>query len=308
MQSLHPVLPLLSALLLLPVTVTATATAQDAGWFTDFHAARELATRQNVTLLVHVYGPHCAPCLRMEREVFTVPRIQTALTRGIVAVKLNGQENFALISKLGVKGYPADVIFKPGFERVVRQRPFTADEYLALLESIATPVSAPPAKPEQSKATSGTRREDNRRAPVQAPPPPANPRRLTDSATNSLNTSLIGLDGFCPVTLQQRRVLKPGVPGFAAEHEGVRYQFASGELRDVFQANPTLYAPAVQGCDPITLAREQRAVPGSVRYGTWYAGKLFLFQSDANRQTFKASPAVWTRIQSATNPPARARR
>ncbi|MFM7056791.1 MAG: thioredoxin family protein [Planctomycetota bacterium] len=304
MQSLRPVLPLLTALLLPAATVA----AQDAGWFTDFHSARELAARRNLTLLVHVYGPQCPPCQRMERDVFTVPQIQTALTRGIVAVKLNGDANPALIRELGVRSYPADVILKPGLPRDVRHRPHTASEYLALLNSIAAPIPSSPPNPAQPPVISETRRDDDRRPQVQAPPPATRPFRPSASAANTLNTSLMGLDGFCPVTLLQRRVLRPGKPEFTVEHEGVRYQFVSAELRDLFQTDPQRYSPAVQGCDPVTLAREQRAVPGSIRYGTWYTGKLFLFQSEANRQTFKASPAAWMRIQSATNPSARVRR
>jgi YHS domain-containing protein/thiol-disulfide isomerase/thioredoxin len=319
MQPLLPILPLLTALLLLQNT---TATAQDAGWFSDFESARKLATQNNATLLVHVYGPQCPPCLRMERDVFTVPQIQAALTRGIVAVKLNGDANPSLIRELGVRSYPADVIFKPGLPREVRHRPHSTQEYLVLLNSIAAPVPTNPQNPSRTvnePVISDTRREDVRNSGVQAPPPSKNasqqsaPKKQTRTANKSadggaLNTSIVGLDGFCPVTLQQRRVLTPGKPELFVDHEGVRYQFASARLRDLFSSDPSRYAPAVQGCDPITLAREQRAVPGSIRYGVWYAGKLFLFQSEANKQTFKASPPEWTKIQSAANPPARVRR
>ena len=191
-----------------------------------------------------------------------------------------------------------------------------------LLNSIAAPVAPNPQTPPQTadtSAISGTRRGDASRSEVQAPPPSTNasrqsapthrPRTADNSAdVGALNTSIVGLDGFCPVTLQQRRVLTPGKPELFVDHEGVRYQFASSRLRDLFSSDPSRYAPAVQGCDPITLAREQRAVPGSVRYGTWYAGKLFLFQSETNKQTFKAAPQAWTKIQSAANPSARVRR
>jgi len=315
MQPHFPILPLLAALLLLPHT---TATAQEAGWFSDFESGRKLATQNNATLLVHVYGPHCPPCLRMERDVFTVPQIQTALTRGIVAVKLNGDANPSLTRELGVRSYPADVIFKPGLPREVRHRPHSAPEYLTLLNTIAAPAApAAPAQPLNKPVSPDIRREDTRRPMVQAPQPATNaPRpstrtqqqRAADKTADALNASIPGLDGFCPATLQQRRVLIPGKPEFTAEHEGVRYQFASARLRDLFSSDPNRYAPAVQGCDPVTLAREQRAVPGSVRYGVWYTGKLFLFQSAANKETFKAAPGAWTKIQSAANPSARVRR
>lgn len=313
MRPLHPLLPLIAILLLhAPVT-----TAQEAGWFSDLQSARELAAQRGVTLLIHVYGQQCPPCLRMERDVFADPRIQSALTRGIVAVKLNGDANPTLTRELGVRSYPADVVLRPGLPTAVLHRPHSTAEYLALLDSIAvnppahTTKPAPPKLPRTDSRGTRAHSGSKRRSQIQAPEPRANanmaPRKYPADG-DALNTSLVGLDGFCPVTLQQRRILSPGRPELTAVHEGVRYQFASAELRSLFNAEPGRYAPVVQGCDPVTLAREHRAVPGSVRYGAWYAGRLYLFQSDANRQTFKASPVTWTKIQSAAAPSARVRR
>ncbi|MFM7039128.1 MAG: thioredoxin family protein [Planctomycetaceae bacterium] len=308
MQPLQSLFVTLIALLLLP----ATATAQQAGWFSDLQTARELAAQRNATLLVHVYGPQCPPCRRMDRDVFSVPQVQAALTRGIVAVKLNGDANPSIIRDLGVRSYPADVIFKPGAPIEVRHRSHSTTEYLALLDSIAT---HPPAPATQApKAVAGNTGHPS----VSAPSPsrnarrPSSPQQQSDSPPsaeeeNILNSNLVGLDGFCPVTLHQRRIPRPGNPEFAAVHQGIRYYFASAELRNRFRADPSRYAPAIQGCDPITLTREQRAIPGSIRFGAWYLGRLYLFQSEANRRLFSASPGAWTKIQSAANPSGAAR-
>jgi YHS domain-containing protein len=308
MQPLQSLLITLLALLLFP----ATATAQQAGWFTDLQTARELAMQRQATLLVHVYGPQCPPCRRMDRDVFSLPQVQAALTRGIVAVKLNGDANPTLIRELGVRSYPADVIIRKGLPTEVRHRPCSATEFLALLESIAAPLPASPVPVKDAASGNATR------SPIFAPSPSRNarlspsPQQQSDSPPNAvdanvLNSNLLGLDGFCPVTLHQRRSLRPGNPEFAAVHQGIRYYFANAELRNLFRADPTRYAPAVQGCDPITLTREQRAIQGSIRFGAWYNGRLYLFQSEANRRLFSASPAGWTKIQSAANPSGAAR-
>jgi YHS domain-containing protein len=304
MQPLQPLPVTLIALLLLP----ATATAQQAGWFSDLRTARELAEQKKATLLIHVYGPQCPPCRRMDRDVFSVPQVQAALTRGIVAVKLNGDANPSIIRELGVRSYPADVIIKPGAPIDVRHRAHSTTEYLALLDSVATHPPTPATRVKNSVAGNNT----GSSSPFAPMPPrnalrPPSPKQQSDSPPggedeNALNSNLVGLDGFCPVTLHQRKIPRPGNPEFAAVHQGIRYYFASAELRNLFRADPSRYAPALQGCDPITLSREQRAIPGSIRFGVWYMGKLYLFQSEANRQLFSDSPRAWTKIQSAANP------
>ena len=297
---------ILRKLLLLPfllLMLQANAVAQQHGWYTDYRTAHELARSQNATLLVHVFGPQCAPCQLMERTVFTDTQVRQALTNGIVAVKIDGSANPTLVNQLGVLGYPSDVIMIPGKLPFVKRGALNRDEYLALLSQIASPTARP--QPNDTQPPKSGR-------PDLVAPEPRNPQttprpipKVTENRTNSslddqtLNSQLTGMDGFCPVTLHQQRKIKPGNPRYTAIHQGIRYQFASADFRDLFRANPERYAPAAQGCDPIALVRDQKAVPGTIRFGVWYAGKLYLFQSAENRQTFKAAPLTWSRVQSA---------
>jgi YHS domain-containing protein/thiol-disulfide isomerase/thioredoxin len=296
---------LLSVLLL---TLQTNAAAQQRGWHSDYQTARELARSQNATLLVHVFGPECPPCQRMERTVFTDPAVQQALTAGIVAVKIDGAANPALIKQLGVRSYPSDVITRPGKLPFIKAGAVNRDEYLAFLNQIAahpTPKQSASNKPVNTQTSKNDRKDlvaPEPRSPMattQPTPQRAEKQNSANTPNQPLNSPLIGLDGFCPVTLYQQRRIKPGNPRYTAIHQGIRYQCASAEFRDLFRANPERYAPAAQGCDPIALVRDQRAVPGTIRFGVWYAGKLYLFQSNENLQTFKAAPLTWSRVQSA---------
>lgn len=295
-------------LILLLLTPQTRAAAQQHGWYTDYRTAQQLAQSKNATLLVHVFGPQCTPCQRMERTVFTDPEVQQALTEGIVAVKIDGSANFALVTQLGVRNYPSEIITRPGNPPFIKAGAVNRDQYLAFLRQIAarpTPaqstskksVNPTPAKPSRTDLVAPEPRK-----PESAPrpmPQVADKQDAGDAPNQPLDFPLTGLDGFCPVTLQQQRKIKPGNPRYSAIYQGIRYQFASADFRDQFRAAPERYAPAAQGCDPIALVRDQRAVPGTIRFGVWYSGKLYLFQSAANLQTFKAAPLTWSRVQSA---------
>ncbi|MEY3459716.1 MAG: hypothetical protein RL215_2873 [Planctomycetota bacterium] len=312
MNSNHRWLPL--ALLLFLFT-PATASAQQQGWFSDYREARELAASRKATLLVHVFGRQCIPCRQMERTVFTDPAVQSALTRGIVAVKIDGDANPALVKQFGVSGYPADIHMRPGKSPVLRQGAFKRDEFLSFLGEIAAPVV--------TKNTNNPGETPKRTDPIYAPNPRPAPKKNfavdnddrkvpgpvapAEGPDDALNSPLIGLQGFCPVTLRQHRKIIAGNPRYRATYQGVRYQFATPELLAIFRADPDRYAPAVQGCDPVTLVRDQRATPGSILHGTWYAGRLYLFQSAENLQTFKSAPLTWSQIRSAQKNDERAR-
>jgi YHS domain-containing protein len=304
-------LPLAVLLLLI---VPATGAAQQQGWFNDYRAARELAASRKSTLLVHIYSRQCGPCMQMEQTVFTDPAVQSALTRGIVAVKIDGSANPTLVKQFGVSGYPADIHIRPGRSPVLRQGALRRDEFLHFLKQIAAPVntttvehsSETPKRPAQVNAP-------NPRTPPKTNPPDskdgrkvAGPVVARDDADEPLNSPLIGLQGFCPVTLRQHQKIVVGDARYTAVYQGVRYQFASPQLTAIFRADPDRYAPAVQGCDTVTLARDQKAIQGSILHGTWYAGRLYLFQSAENLQTFKSAPITWSRIRSAQKNDARA--
>lgn len=238
-------------LILLLLTPQTRAAAQQHGWYTDYRTAQQLAQSKNATLLVHVFGPQCTPCQRMERTVFTDPEVQQALTEGIVAVKIDGSANFALVTQLGVRNYPSEIITRPGNPPFIKAGAVNRDQYLAFLRQIAarpTPaqstskksVNPTPAKPSRTDLVAPEPRK-----PESAPrpmPQVADKQDAGDAPNQPLDFPLTGLDGFCPVTLQQQRKIKPGNPRYSAIYQGIRYQFASADFRDQFRAAPERYA------------------------------------------------------------------
>ena len=98
-------------LLLLAVCVSfpAVSRGQNAEWESSFEAAQKKANETGKTLLVHFYADWCGPCRAMERSVFSSPQVKSALTDGIVAVKVNSDNRRDLVSRYGVTALPSDV-------------------------------------------------------------------------------------------------------------------------------------------------------------------------------------------------------
>jgi len=157
-------------------------------------------------------------------------------------------------------------------------------------------------------------------------PPPTEPRKVPEIAATSqpaevpANVSkqdipvaagtvaadssamLLAMDGYCPVTLRTTRAWKPGSSEIFCEHDGQIFFFTAAEKRDEFKANPGRFAPRHLGCDPVVLAQSDVAVRGSVKFGAFYEGELYLFESADSRTRFRKDPARYARLQHALKP------
>ena len=107
----------------------------------------------------------------------------------------------------------------------------------------------------------------------------------------------VGLEGCCPVTLRDRRVMVPGKAEHATEWQGVTYRFVSAQAQAEFEARPEHYAPAKSGRDVIVLATSGQQVAGSLQHAVWYHRQLYLFQNSETmaslqRRSRKVQPRV----------------
>ncbi len=98
------------------------------------------------------------------------------------------------------------------------------------------------------------------------------------------------LDGFCCVTLVERRKWTKGDVRFGAVHRGKVYKFASQEAQQRFLANPDAFSPVIQGNDPVLALDARQIIPGSREHGLFYQGRIYLFSSEDSLKRFQASP------------------
>lgn len=130
--------------------------------------------------------------------------------------------------------------------------------------------------------------------PAAGPPSDRNTRRPaygTPRVARRATRKLLGMRGFCPVTLHEKQRWVRGNPDYQWEHQGITYFLSDEAAFDKFWERAEDFAPKLLGCDPVLYRDDARAVPGSIRHAALWRGDLFLFASAANRAKFHADPS-----------------
>ena len=306
----------LTFILMLWLTGTAAA---GPGWRSSFEEARAVAARDQVPLLIHFHAPWCGPCQQMDRDVFSSLAVKRALAEGLAAVKVDTSERPDVSRRYGVSTVPRDVVVYPdGRSETLSVGYIPRSAYLSMLRDVASrgrmmvlerqeaeeaeenrDVARP--LPDSWSRAENAGDEETGSDTAEAPETAAAPGGRDDDDDES-EGEIIGLGGYCPVLLSDRRQWVRGRPELTERWRGVLYRFSGPQQRDRFLKNPDRYAPRNLGCDPVVLLREQRAVTGRIRYGLFFDGGLYLFRTAENREEFRRRPLKYTRIQHAVKP------
>jgi YHS domain-containing protein/thiol-disulfide isomerase/thioredoxin len=285
----------------LMITATAApAAAQETGWYSSFESARAAADQQGMPVLIHFGAWYCGPCQVMERDVFKAADVHSALRSGIAAVKVDVSQDSDLAGRYGASTVPRDVaVFPDGTVETLNIGRMSRSAYIAMLQGIASrgrKMAVPrPTDPSQDPAgdssplIAGAKGTDTTESE----------KSLGTETVTSEDAPLIGLEGYCPVRLNDRREWTLGQATITSDYRGIRYYFKSEAEKSLFEKNPATYAPQDLGCDPVVLTSDLKAVVGSIRYGAFFDNRLYLFRSTENRDTFKENPLRYTKVRSA---------
>jgi len=278
----------------LVIAASGTVAAAEDGWLESYTAAKDVVENDGGAILIHFHAWYCAPCKQMEANVFSDAEVQRALRNGLASIKVDTTHDPDLASKYGADTVPRDVvIFPDGTVETLNVGYMSKSSYLNLLREAADrarrmPVPTPVDTKDKQNSVGN---------PENTNQPEGTSKSEGDEST--IDPPLIGLDGFCPVRLHDKREWRPGQEKITADHRGVRYLFASEADRTAFLKDPSRYAPQDLGCDPVILTKDQKAVTGSSRFGAFFDNRLYLFTTAANRDKFKAKPLEFTEIRSA---------
>ena len=175
----------------------------------------------------------------------------------------------------------------------------------------APPTAVTPAEPADKKTTGFWATVQKPFASLVGKPPkpatePAAPSEMpsTGVAGSEPGESMpVGLEGYCAVSLVDKRLWVEGRAKWGVRHRGRTYLFAGPEEQKAFLANPDRYAPGLAGDDPVLATDLGRKVPGQRQYGVSYRSKVFLFSSPDTKAAFEANPQKYSqRVQVAEQP------
>ncbi len=101
------------------------------------------------------------------------------------------------------------------------------------------------------------------------------------------------LDGFCPVELQDNEHWIAGKTEFALHYRDRFFLFSSKEAMKTFSKNPHLYTPVAMGEDVVQMIQGGQRIKGKRHYGAWYQGRIYLFSTQENYNSFADRPSYF---------------
>lgn len=106
------------------------------------------------------------------------------------------------------------------------------------------------------------------------------------------------LEGYCPVTLIDKRSWELGDERWTVVHEGHTYLFVGQQQQQKFLKSPDLYAPLMAGHDPVRFAETGQLVPGKREFGVYVVdpGPIALFADESSLQRFEQNPGEYDKV------------
>ncbi|WP_435005954.1 thioredoxin family protein [Tundrisphaera lichenicola] len=237
-------------------------------WRDDLAKAQAEAKSRDLLLWIQFTGPWCINCRRMDRSTFVHPSVILESVERFVPVKLRSDEHESLALSLGLSSLPSTVIVRPDGEVIDKFEGYIDPEHF------------------EAALTALLRREGRTAEQIAS-------RKKKPGKDES-----VALAGYCPVSLLREQKLVPGRPELSLEHHGRTFRFADEATRLAFLAKPDSFAPANSGRCPVSQVDRGDFHPGDPRWGVVYAGHLFLFKDDAERQRFVKDPERYANVGS----------
>lgn len=111
----------------------------------------------------------------------------------------------------------------------------------------------------------------------------------------------VALEGNCPVCIVAKKEWVMGVADYQTVFDGKAYYFPNAEVKAMFDEAPEKWVPALNGDCILCYAKMGKRVPGDIRFGTLYEGRVFLFPSEKEKAAFDASAAQFANADVAAN-------
>ena len=127
-------------------------------------------------------------------------------------------------------------------------------------------------------------------AAYQAPVRSAEPDFASPPDVPASHDPPLGLEGYCPVTINEKEQWTEGEARWTAMHRGRAYRMADAARYDRFRLTPERYAPVLSGDDPVSALDQGRRIAGQSEHCVVYEGRLYMFSSETSLARFRQNP------------------
>jgi thioredoxin-related protein/YHS domain-containing protein len=306
--------------------------AAEIPWSTNIEDSLHRAAANGQPVLMEFTADWCVFCKKMEKNTFPNPEVTQRISSNFVAVRIDADQDKALVKDLGIKGLPAILIVSPDLKVIKRISGFQTPE--ALIKQLDEVTAARPSQtgpPMIAKANAQPQRQMNQPTRQQLQQPQQQPQFDPQQQPQRLQQS-----GFNPNAVAASR-LAPGELEFEAisQEEAPRAEVPRSPNRpaDDPSTHQLLDAPGNQNRQPArsemtrkdsesffkTISREQDSnrneaadsapgfgglcivsavedrelLEGAGRYQINYRGHLLYFFSIDKKEQFLASPGTY---------------
>lgn len=115
----------------------------DVSWAPSYESGRRIALRTNRPLLLSFHTPGCGWCAKMDTETFTDPAVVDIMKK-FVCVRVDSDQNPALISKFNVESYPLTLIANPDGKTLLKIPDFSrSDQFAPILKAVLDAYKKP---------------------------------------------------------------------------------------------------------------------------------------------------------------------
>ncbi len=124
--------------------LTATASAQEISWRTDYDRARQEAVEQGRPIVIDFTTDNCYWCRQLESRTFTDPGIAQTLNARCIPLRVNASHNPQLTQALNIQSYPTLVYAAPdgkilGYHEGFLEAPKLKDHLDRVVKAVADP-------------------------------------------------------------------------------------------------------------------------------------------------------------------------
>lgn len=102
----------------------------------------------------------------------------------------------------------------------------------------------------------------------------------------------LGLDGLDPVAFMGHFQRTLGKPAFRSKHRGQTYFFSNSTNQELFERNPDIFLPQLDGYCALTYAVSGSMVPASANHCKTINDKLYLFSNPVYAKICQMFPSL----------------